>query len=336
MKKIVVATLVIAVALLALAGLDVQRGPTAQATTSVTDIANPDAFTCSQPGFITFEDLPDATNLSAGAIGGVQFTTTFGFTWLVGDFDTGNYNGKFPAGAFMSQGTHWAWLGVNAGAGRIDFVNGPASYFSLLTSVNVSSLSVEAYDAGDVLLETAGPSSPDNVNTGHMDELRISRGVADIAYVIARDTGNHFVVDSICTDAPGVGIPCGEHKGFDTDGDCFKDFIEEIYGSDPDDPGSTPEDSSLPETCEDGRDNDKDSETDADDPGCQEADSDGDGVPDSRDNCSGVPNADQADLDDDGIGDVCDNDADGDGCLAWWEGIWGTSDLDDSQKPPFC
>ncbi len=129
---------------------------------------------------------------------------------------------------------------------------------------------------------------------------------------------------------------CGEDPPLDTDGDCFKDFIEEIYGSDPNDPSSTPEDSSLPETCADGVDNDKDGETDADDPGCQEADSDGDGVPDSRDNCSGVPNADQADLDKDGIGDACDNDADGDGCLAWWESIWGTSDLDDSQKPPFC
>ncbi len=131
-------------------------------------------------------------------------------------------------------------------------------------------------------------------------------------------------------------VPCGEDPPRDSDGDCFKDFIEEILGSDPDDPGSTPEDSSLPETCADGVDNDRDGDTDADDPGCQEADSDGDGWPDSRDNCSGVPNPGQEDLDKDGIGDVCDNDADGDGCLAWWESIWGTSDLDDSQKPPYC
>jgi hypothetical protein len=130
--------------------------------------------------------------------------------------------------------------------------------------------------------------------------------------------------------------PCGEDPPLDTDGDCFKDFIEEIYGSDPDDPTSTPEDSSLPETCADGVDNDRDGETDDADPGCQEADSDGDGVPDSRDNCSGVSNSNQHDLDGDGIGDVCDNDADGDGCLAWWEMIWGKSDLDDTSKPPFC
>src|SRR5690606_28128942 len=35
-------------------------------------------------------------------------------------------------------------------------------------------------------------------------------------------------------------------------------------------------------------------------------DRDGDGVPDSRDNCPLVANADQADFDGDGIGDVCD------------------------------
>lgn len=36
-------------------------------------------------------------------------------------------------------------------------------------------------------------------------------------------------------------------------------------------------------------------------------DSDGDGVPDLRDNCPSIPNADQSDLDGDGVGDVCDN-----------------------------
>jgi hypothetical protein len=130
-----------------------------------------------------------------------------------------------------------------------------------------------------------------------------------------------------------VGLPRDPH---DCDGDGFKDFIERILGSSPTDSEATPEDSSLPETCDDGVDNDRDGETDDADPGCQEADSDGDGVPDSRDNCSGVPNSDQHDLDGDGIGDVCDNDADGDGCLAWWEMIWGKSDLDDTSKPPFC
>jgi hypothetical protein len=50
-------------------------------------------------------------------------------------------------------------------------------------------------------------------------------------------------------------------------------------------------------------------------------DGDGDGVPDSEDNCPGVANEDQADADNDGIGDVCDTtpggpDGDGDGIPA--------------------
>ena len=41
--------------------------------------------------------------------------------------------------------------------------------------------------------------------------------------------------------------------------------------------------------------------------GLVEADSDGDGVVDSADNCPGTSNPDQSDMDGDGIGDVCDN-----------------------------
>lgn len=43
------------------------------------------------------------------------------------------------------------------------------------------------------------------------------------------------------------------------------------------------------------------------------ADSDGDKVPDSADNCVATPNPDQADLDRDRVGDACDPDVDGDG-----------------------
>jgi hypothetical protein len=47
--------------------------------------------------------------------------------------------------------------------------------------------------------------------------------------------------------------------------------------------------------------------------GLEWADTDGDLVGDNGDNCPAVANADQADLDGDGIGDVCDDDRDGDG-----------------------
>jgi endoglucanase len=124
----------------------------------------------------------------------------------VGDFATGTYNGKYPNGKYMSEGTHWAWLGESQGSGRIDFANGAASYFSLLTSVGSTPVYLEAYDASGKLLATAGPASY-NIETGHMTELKITRASRDMAYVIVHDTGNFFLVDSLCTDAPGVHEP---------------------------------------------------------------------------------------------------------------------------------
>lgn len=47
----------------------------------------------------------------------------------------------------------------------------------------------------------------------------------------------------------------------------------------------------------------------------KEVDSDGDGVPDSRDNCIAVPNPDQRDSDGDGYGDACDADVNNDGIV---------------------
>jgi hypothetical protein len=46
-----------------------------------------------------------------------------------------------------------------------------------------------------------------------------------------------------------------------------------------------------------------------------ETDTDGDGVPDSRDNCILVPNPDQKDSDNDGYGDACDGDVNNDGIV---------------------
>ncbi len=46
-----------------------------------------------------------------------------------------------------------------------------------------------------------------------------------------------------------------------------------------------------------------------------ETDADRDGIPDSRDNCSAVANADQRDADGDGYGDACDADANNDGIV---------------------
>lgn len=169
---------------------------------------DPDTYSCNKSGYVDFEQYPDQTNLSATSVPGVQFTTTNGYTWMVGDFASGAYNGKYPNGDYTSQGTHWAWLGENEGAGQINFPGGPASSFSLLVSAS-DPVELEAYDSSNDLLATAGPTSS-NIDSGTTDELAINSQSADIAYVLVEGTGNYFLVDAVCTDAPGVQYPPAE------------------------------------------------------------------------------------------------------------------------------
>jgi hypothetical protein len=117
----------------------------------------------------------------------------------------------------------------------------------------------------------------------------------------------------------------------DGDSDGIDDGTEEMLGSDPGDPDSTPEHLWFPDSCADGADNDGDALADAADPGCQ-PDADGDGLPDSADNCPEAWNPDQADANNDGTGDAC-QDSDGDGYSDAEETSWG-SDPDDSASTP--
>jgi hypothetical protein len=69
-----------------------------------TAVVDPDAYVCPERGFIDFESFADATDLSAQTFDSVAFTTTDGYTWQVGDFAGGDYNGKHPDGAYTRLG----------------------------------------------------------------------------------------------------------------------------------------------------------------------------------------------------------------------------------------
>ncbi len=58
-----------------------------------------------------------------------------------------------------------------------------------------------------------------------------------------------------------------------------------------------------------------------------EPDEDEDGIPDSRDNCLEEENPEQEDLDKDGVGDICDEDIDGDGLSNEWEDLHNLNKL---------
>jgi hypothetical protein len=151
----------------------------------------------------------------ASTIPGVSFVTTAGQDWWTGDWAAG-YNGKYPNGAYTSGGQKWAWLGVSQGSGIIDFTMGEASYVSVYTST-YSGVVIDAYKDDGTFLASSGWAA-NNISTGKMTRLSISRTTADIGYIIVHDTGNYWLIDWLCTDAPGVSAPANQPPIADANG----------------------------------------------------------------------------------------------------------------------
>jgi len=160
---------------------------------------------CKSPtdGFIDFEEGTDGETISS-TIPGLKFTTTYGIDWKYGDIQTRSYN-VYPYGSksYETNGNFFAWLGATGNIGRIDFTEGKATYLSVLTST-YSGLILDAYDVDDNLIATSDWAT-NNLNTRTFTRLT-AEAPSDktIAYVLIHDSGNYWLIDDLCTDAPGV------------------------------------------------------------------------------------------------------------------------------------
>ncbi len=176
--------------------------PATFAASSVTQDVDPATYSCTQPTFEDFEDIPAGPTIDGQTYNGMQFTGA--------GLDVRTYDGQIPM-----QGAQ-ALLPFYDGQARITFVYGAASSVSFLAAVYPEYeiepylyLSFRAYDAGGVLLESAhieGWATDINSSTGHSDTHMVgftfTRSQADIAYFEMEGEMHSYVVDAICTDAP--------------------------------------------------------------------------------------------------------------------------------------
>ncbi len=149
---------------------------------------------------INFEDGNDGAVILS-PVPGLQFTTTMGYDWIYGDKRTGYYNvDPYGSRAYCCNGDFFAWLGIPGHQGRIDFTQGTASYFSVLTST-YSGVAIDAYDSEDNWIATSGWASY-NIFNGTFTRLTVE--APGMAYIIIHDKGNLWLIDDIVTDAPDI------------------------------------------------------------------------------------------------------------------------------------
>ena len=115
---------------------------------------------------ISFESGVDGT-----AIGTTISGLNFGSGWTYGDWRSACYNGKYPGGDFTGNANVFAWLGQSQVEGRIDFIEGNASYFQVKVSSSAT-VTLNGYNGFGQLLATANVVA--NVNSGDLATLRIN------------------------------------------------------------------------------------------------------------------------------------------------------------------
>lgn len=147
----------------------------------------------SEDGFIDFEAGIEQAEIES-TIPGLEFTTTHGLNWRYADVRTGKYN----VPPYALNGNFIAWLGVTGDVGRITFTAGTATYVSVLVST-FSGVTLDAYDAEGNFLANSGLAT-NNLDTGTLTRLTVE--AEGIAYIEVHDTGNYWIMDDLCTDAP--------------------------------------------------------------------------------------------------------------------------------------
>ncbi|HZU87226.1 MAG TPA: alpha/beta fold hydrolase [Anaerolineaceae bacterium] len=149
---------------------------------------------------ITFESGVDGT-----AIGSTISGLTFSAGWTYGDWRSARYNGKYPAGDFTGNGNVFAWLGQSQIEGRIDFVEGNASYFQVKVSAGAT-VTLKGYDGFNNLRATASVAA--NVNTDNLATLRIDAPNGEtLHHVTLSGSANTWIIDDLETDAGSLPSP---------------------------------------------------------------------------------------------------------------------------------
>ena len=153
----------------------------------------PNSCKNSTDGFMDFELGIEEAEIES-TIPGLKFTTTQGINWRYADIRTGKYN----VPTYATNGNFIAWLGVYGDKGVITFTGGTSSYVSVLVST-YSGVTLDAYDADGNFLATSGWAT-NNLYTGTFTRLTVE--AEGLAYVEIHDTGNYWIMDDLCTDAP--------------------------------------------------------------------------------------------------------------------------------------